>query len=373
MSNLFSPEEYCRKLGREPLSEEATRIFLTARDSGELTHPIPTDAIPFFFPELIPEVTAAADVISADPLALCYYNFLRVVYVDHAELRDEIFLDPAEGDVMRNFAPALMLMTLSIPTQTRMFQRGIPEETRRRVALLHQASMKLHRTNFGFPAINRMVASWSHLYLVPSIFPIGSLEFEILHLYGEGTFFAQKETGEAIFLQNVEESEEAFTGNTTLRGGAPGEILSLPKANYDKILSPGDAVLSVHIPRKAKIDPATCRENYIAAVKFFRTYYPEHKFRAFYCRSWLMDPYLKELLPAGANIPSFQSFFTRFPVRSTGREVFSFVHPQPFESFEELPEGTSLERQIKRTYLEDAPIYVHAGFHLLDDTTEEGF
>jgi hypothetical protein len=48
-------------------------------------------------------------------------------------------------------------------------------------------------------------------------------------------------------------------------------------------------------------------------------------------------------------------------VRSTGKEVFNFVHPEPFDSYEELPETTSLERMLKNRYLANDPIYVHAG------------
>lgn len=368
--NTTSAKEFLNALGLEQPSDALVEVCRQAQETGELCHPFPIDAIPEYFPKLQEEVTAAARQILQDPLALGYYHLLRRVY-STGDLRQELFLPPEKGNAMRNFAPILLLMNWITETQQRMIARGIDGETLRRSREMLQNMLMVNLEDFGYVSCDRNRFGWAQYYLTPDIIPMEDLEFHINTLPGSHTIFRCRQTGEYVALCQVEETETAYHGTLMVRGGQPGEAMCLPKEEYDLRLSPGDPILGVHIPRGARVDGASCRKNFRAAVDFFRTYYPEHKFRAIHCHSWLMDPYLKEILPEGSRIVQFQSFFHRYPASSTGKELFFFLHPQPFERYEDLPEHTSLFRSIKRTYLEGKPVYAYAGVFFQEELEEE--
>jgi hypothetical protein len=366
----FSSEEFFRALGLEQPSDALQEAYRRAQEAGELSRPIPMEIIPDYFPQLQEEVTAAAVQISADPVAMGYYNLLRLVYSTE-ELQKELFLPPEQGNAMRNFAPILMLMSLETDTQQRMIARGVDRETLRRSREMLQNILLVNREDFGYSSCDRNRFGWSKFYLAPDIIPMEDLEFHINTLPASHTIFRCRQTGEYVALCQAEETETAYHGTPMVRGGQLGEATCLPKEEYELLLSPGDPILGVHIPRGARVDAASCRKNFRSAIEFFRTCYPEHKFRAIHCHSWLMDPYLKEILPEGSKIVQFQSFFHRYPASSTGKELFFFVYPHPFERYEELPEHTSLFRSIKRTYLEGKPVYAYAGVFFPEELEEE--
>jgi len=74
-----------------------------------------------------------------------------------------------------------------------------------------------------------------------------------------------------------------------------------------------------------------------------------------------MDPQLSKLLKPGSNITAFQRKFTRFPSVSSGKPC-KFVFFKQYKTLQELPENTSLERVLKKHYLDGHYIYEPGGF-----------
>ncbi len=75
-----------------------------------------------------------------------------------------------------------------------------------------------------------------------------------------------------------------------------------------------------------------------------------------------MDPQLRLLLRPDANLVAFQSKYTVFPSKSSGKAVFRFVFEMPDSSPQDWPETTSLERALKKHYLSGHYIYEPGGF-----------
>ena len=98
--------------------------------------------------------------------------------------------------------------------------------------------------------------------------------------------------------------------------------------------------------------------------EFLAKYYPEYKYRAFYCGSWLLDPQLGDLLGADSNIARFGRRFTPVSVKNDGYGVFRFAFLKPDNNFafEDLPEDTRLQRAVKKHYLDGKAIYAMHGF-----------
>lgn len=358
--------EFCASLGLEKITPEAEAVYNKAKDEGELDKAPCTELLEWIFTDTYEEVLAAARYISENKLAKALMNFLRVGY--YAGINEYYdFPEHKEGDIASNLAPLFALLAYASEANDKMLARGMSEETRKRTLGALERAILASKKSFGYLAMRSVNYFWSRHYLAPDLFAVGELEFEITGLPEGETVLVSKESGDIVALRELSETEADYSGKTVLRGGDDGECIVLSKKDYEILLSPGDELLSVHIPKGAKVDRENADKTYREALEFFARHYPEKKFTCFWCRSWLMDPSMEEFLPEKSNILAFQSFYKRYCVKSTGKEVFVFVHPQPFEKYEDLPENTTLERALKKRYIENKPIYVHAGVHIIGE------
>lgn len=348
--------DFCAALGLSPV-DSVRKIY---EEAADLLQPLDTSWVTRLMPQTGEEVLEAAREIAGDPLKLRYVNLLRRCYWELPEA-EQPFLEPEPGNVMKNVGPLLVLLSFVERAEQEMCRRGIPEAIRGRVHTVYERVFLSTKEIFGYPAVRFMHYTWTRHNLIPDLFALGSLEFEMCVFPREGTFFREKKTGALVGFWEEGETREAYVCREILRGGVHGETRLLSKRDYEYFLRPGEDTLSVHIPGGTRIDPAACRAAFAEARDFFARYFPERNPKCFYCRSWLMDPSLADHLPEKSNIVSFQGQFRRCPVKSTGKEVFAFIHPKPFQSYEELPENTSLERMLKKRYLAGDPIYVHSG------------
>ncbi len=351
--------EFCRRAELTP-SPAWEALYREAQQSGELTRPPCTRQVERFYTVYTEQVQAAAAHIAADPVALRYYNLLRLHYFSCAE---SILLPPRRGDVMRNFAPTLAMMANWVHTQEVLDTREVEEAVAARIRSKLESFLQDHEENFGYPATAAMFFSWAVHYLRPDLYPIGALEFEVTTMAENETVYRHRETGGAVWLLNPTQTDAGYTGTVYRRGGQTADPVTLPREAYTLWVAPGEDILSVHIPKGTDLSAESCARTYREARDFFARHYPDKAFKAFYCRSWLMDPDLEKLLSPGSRIASFQRFYARYPFPSNGGEVFVFVHPTPFNDYNELPERTTLERALKQRYLDNDPIYRYAGLH----------
>ena len=117
-----------------------------------------------------------------------------------------------------------------------------------------------------------------------------------------------------------------------------GRIAELGRLQFE---DKGDGVLGVHIPETGPLDPDACDASFARA----REVYPDH--RTFVCTSWLLDPQLAGVLPAGSNIVRFQR---RFELRADGEggngDVLRFVFHTADADIARLTPRTTLERAL---------------------------
>lgn len=354
-------KSFCQNIGIESASPEAEQIYIRALTDGMLDEPIDLSLLCDRFEELRKHVLEIAEAIQVNTLWLRYVNLLKICY--HQLPQEKIpYLEPQKGRTLGNLAPAIALALLSRDTEIHMQQRGIPQDMCRSILLSYERILQGHEKTHGFYGVSRMFFAWAKHYLLPDTYRIGALSFEITKPRPGEAAIALTENGEEIFLNDATVTENGICGTILARGGEVERAVSYRRKEYTPVLMPNDAILSIHIPKGTRIDRESCEETYRQAIAFFQKHYPEKEISMFYCRSWLMDPALADILPPTSNILSFQSWFRKYPSKSTGKEVFNFVHPLPFSSFDELPERTTLERGLKRRYLENHPIYVYAGY-----------
>lgn len=132
---------------------------------------------------------------------------------------------------------------------------------------------------------------------------------------------------------------------------------------------PGGFVISIHIPSDAALTPEKCEASYEMAERFFAEYFPEAKGCEYRCNSWLLSPALKELLPEKSHILAFQNRFALQKWDQASQEYLEWVYKRRDLPFEELPEDTSLQRNMKM-YLKNGG-KIGEGLGILKDRTAE--
>ena len=155
------------------------------------------------------------------------------------------------------------------------------------------------------------------LYLDEKILNIGRLRFEMVPALESNILVLRNNAGEAAVLFDgakinsagrlygtppekenetcfIAKAEETETGFLGFCAGENGNCASCareyPKSIWKPTLRKGDAVLSVHIPNKGALTKEACEDSYRRAQAVFRACYPEFKFKAFHCHSWMLDP-----------------------------------------------------------------------------------
>ena len=268
----------------------------------------------------------------------------------------------------RNLPADILKKTLALP------ENGIPSFTMR------------HENRPGYALLH-----WFQLAIDGKLFELGRLQYEIfcgfegaacvfrnkggeemalasnLPVHRSGFALGSKyyEDEEGSWVATITETDSSYEGYPlNERGFVINNIVSLSKNEWDKVLSPGDPVISVHIPATGSLIAEKIDASLQAATHFFRTYYPDYEYKAFVCYSWLMDPQLVDLLGPDSNISKFNMRFQKVTGKSNGNDVFNFVFLKPDMNFslEELPENTRLEKALKKHYLDGKAIYGMAGY-----------
>lgn len=177
-------------------------------------------------------------------------------------------------------------------------EKGIPEEIYAVTETSFWRNAVTHFSKHGFYGIsNKTYRAWYRRNLNLTLFTLGRLQFETV------TF----------------------------------------KGPDNDLCKEGDAVISVHIPRKNDLNDEECEAAYEEARAFFRKYFGMDKV-IFTCSSWLMDPYWDESLKPGSRIRTFQRHYRILEAHPNNKAAANWIFPQYEENPDNYPADTSLRR-----------------------------
>ncbi|MDE7070741.1 MAG: acyltransferase domain-containing protein [Clostridia bacterium] len=87
-------------------------------------------------------------------------------------------------------------------------------------------------------------------------------------------------------------------------------VCSSPLIDYSKLpFSKGEKLIYVHIPQGEKLSVEDCKKSLSEANKFFARYFPNHKYRYYFCESWLLFENNKLFMKENSNIVQFMNLF----------------------------------------------------------------
>jgi hypothetical protein len=120
----------------------------------------------------------------------------------------------------------------------------------------------------------------------------------------------------------------------------------LSQEEWTAVLTPGDAVLHLHIPAGEPLELEACRRSLEEALRFFPACFPAQRFVAFACSSWLLDDQLEDLLPPSSNLVRFLRQMYLLPAAGDGRSALEWVFGGVPADLRQAPRDTTLRRAL---------------------------
>jgi len=171
----------------------------------------------------------------------------------------------------------------------------------------------------------------------------------------------------AAFSRFVREYRESYGFYGFNRGGwTPRQVscklFRIGQLEYELITLEGEIAVSLHIPTDVDLRPEVLRPSVKAGLESFYQLFPEYRGKKVWCHSWLLSHQLKDFLPEGSNILRFQELFDIDAEGVPGNDVLLWVFKNPKLPREEYPENTSLQRKLKRFFLNDGQFLEGKGY-----------
>ena len=168
------------------------------------------------------------------------------------------------------------------------------------------------------------------------------------------------EDEEGSFVADISETEDFFEGLASLGDRVSDTPVRLSRSEWKRILTKGDKVVSVHIPTGGPLTPEVCDADLRRGQQIIERCFSD--FSMFYCASWLLDTELKAITGKEGNVTRFGDRFTRFPMKSRGGDVFTYVFDRSADTpIAELPEKSSFARSVKAHLMKGGRVYGASG------------
>ena len=185
---------------------------------------------------------------------------------------------------------------------------------------------------------------------------------EKIHRDGKILGSAGCENEDGSFISDFSETDEFYIGHEVIDARVSQETSRLRKSEWQLVTKQGDGMAGVHIPRGADLTEEKMLKSFKEAFKITAERYTDFNPKTVHCLTWMLDPKLAEILGPNSKITGFINQYLKYPIKSNGQELFNFVFPGDFDSYESLPEDTSLQRKLKAMYINGEFIHAHAGF-----------
>ena len=130
------------------------------------------------------------------------------------------------------------------------------------------------------------------------------------------------------------------------------KLFRIGQMEFELTTKDGTPVVSLHIPTDVDLRYEVLRPSMAEGLAELYRIFPEYADKPVYCHSWLLSPILKDMLPPASNILRFQEMFDIQIDEAPGNDVLLWVFKNPKLPKKDLPEDTSLQRKLKRFYLE---------------------
>lgn len=131
---------------------------------------------------------------------------------------------------------------------------------------------------------------------------------------------------------------------------ASGNLFRIGELEYE-LIDGEKKEIGIHIPSDVRLKREIMADSYQKAKACMKEFFPEYENADMVCESWLLSPSLKEVLSEESNIIKFQNEFRVEKVDYENNDYMEWVFKRPDLALEDLPEDTSLQRNLKKFLL----------------------
>lgn len=174
------------------------------------------------------------------------------------------------------------------------------------------------------------------------------------------TWDGKKHGTDGIRFRQMIFASGLVTGLMTWHGRLQYELIPEGFAPLSPFLTGNPPVVFVHIPEDGPLDETAVSQSLKTALEKIPEYYrfPVGRQPVFFTQSWLLSPQLLEILPESSRILKFQKHFRIVDTQSCPGDFLYFIfgRTRAPEHLEDLPEQSSLQREIKKRFLAGAPL-----------------
>lgn len=124
------------------------------------------------------------------------------------------------------------------------------------------------------------------------------------------------------------------------------KLFRIGELEYELTVEEGQKLVSIHIPSDARLEKPLLRVSYEQAKALLAPAFPDFSDAIWGCGSWLLSPILKDVLPVGSRILTFQRGF-RILKTYPDPEFKEWVYKRTDIPDADLPENTTLQRKLK--------------------------
>ncbi len=124
----------------------------------------------------------------------------------------------------------------------------------------------------------------------------------------------------------------------------------------------GKSCISLHIPSDSKLETSLLQESYQKARGLINQVFPSYTCAPIRCSSWLLSPALSHVLPSGSRILRFQKAFVIDSFDKENPAFMTWVYKRPDLPLSQLPENTTLQRNLKAYLAQGGKIGEAAGY-----------
>ncbi|MEG1979562.1 MAG: hypothetical protein RR060_02495, partial [Victivallaceae bacterium] len=182
-----------------------------------------------------------------------------------------------------------------------------------------------------------------------------------------GAGYLVNQTEKVIFTTTLEQDGNFLTGHRiNPKGFIQSQTERFDLTEYRLELQDNDPVINLHIPENGPLSVSSCAKSVEAMREFFHTKYPEYRFKAFVCFSWLLDGQLHNVLPPESNIIKFQNAGYVFPFSAGSDAVFRVFGTKAAQNgYQSVPHTSSMQRRLAN-YLDLGNRFRQGGIFLLN-------
>jgi len=314
---------------------------------------------------------AVAKRIAAEPgLAHLAWHCSRVAF-EHSDYSSaKLAKWPELGDLGGTF---YLLVALDAVPRTQAVHRrlGIPESIGREGFSHYAESMALHAMQHGEqPGALPGDLTWLRNHIKGDLYRLGRLEYMLRPFGGKLQAWRHRQSGKVVALalagqrfdaeglmtrtetpgtwvSRLVDDAAGVTGSPiSPLGYAQRREITLPPAQWQLALSPGDTIIETHIPTGGGMTPERCHESMRQAMAFFPRYFPDRPFVGFACGSWILNPELDRIYRPDSNMVLWQRETYLFPIWAGRRCGVHFIFGEGNPDPATAPRQTSLQRAL---------------------------